>query len=192
MRIKVTLEGVTPLMMHNERLANSEDQFTRQIKEITAKGKNQTDKDRADVSKLEWYGGLYTDANGNLVIPAANIIKCFRDRATATKEGKKIAAAITPTALNFPLINGGPSNPDEIFKKPEYIDKRSVGIGRKRVTRTRPIFHRWSVVSEFELVDEVMNLSDFERIAEGAGVSTGLGDARIIGYGRFKAKVKKL
>jgi len=192
MRIKVQLKGTTPLMMHNERLSNSEDPHTKAIKELTDKGTNQTERDKAEICKLEWYGGLYTNGSDEIFIPAANLIKCVRETATITKEGKKVARALTPLAIHAALVHPGPKKLDALFADKTFVDRRQVKVGRGRITRTRPIFHQWALAIDFELLDDVMSFSDVQRLWELSGLSTGLCDARILGYGRFTAAVKKV
>ena len=192
MRIHVELTGTTPLMMHNERLSNADDRHTKAIKELTDKGTNQTERDKAEISKLEWYGGIYTNGSDEIVIPSANLIKCVRETATITKEGKKVARALTPLAIHAMLIYSGPKKLDALFADKTFIDRRQVKVGRGRITRTRPIFHQWALAIDFELLDDVMSFSDVQRLWELAGLSTGLCDARILGYGRFTAAVKKV
>ena len=94
MRVSIHIIGTTPLMMHNERLSDPDDEYTQQIKEITNKRTNQTEQDKALVSKLEWFGGIYTNGSKTLIMPAANIIRCFRATASYTKDGKKLAGGL--------------------------------------------------------------------------------------------------
>jgi hypothetical protein len=192
MKIQIDIQGTSPLMMHNERLANSEDPFTKQIKELTDKKTNKTDRDKAEISKLEWYGGIYANGSKELVMPSANVLKCLRDAAKATKEGQKVAAALTPMTLYVPFVYKGPKEIDAVFADPSFTDRRLVKVKSGRVLRTRPIFPQWGLSIQFTLLDTVMNYGNIERIAETAGQATGLCDARILGYGRFDAKVKKL
>lgn len=195
MQVKVRLIGTSPLILHNDRLSNPENEIVKQIKEITAKKTNKTEQDNAAISKLEWFGGLYTDIDGNLVMPTANIIRCFRDAGAVTKSGTKIARALSATALNTPLLyKGSPKTADQLFANSVHIDKRMVRVGGKgggRILRTRPIFPEWGLVVDFEFLTNVMNFDDFVRVAELAGLATGLCDARILGHGRFKVEVRK-
>src|SRR6516162_2113834 len=149
MRVTINITGTTPLMMHNERLSDPDDDYTQQIKELTSKHSNQTEQDKALVSKLEWFGGIYTNGSKELVMPAANIIRCFRATASYTKEGKKLAGGLSPTALYFPFLHDGPNDLDALFENRGFVDPRQVKVGRGRVKRTRPIFARWQVPSEF-------------------------------------------
>lgn len=194
MRIRIELTGTAPLLMHNERLSDPDDEFARQIKEITDKGTNQTTADKELVSKLEWFGGLYTYTNGvkEVVLPTANVIRCLRETAAITKDGKRIARGISPLVLHVPLLHGGPKDVAKLYEDGKYIDRRQVKVGRGRIKRTRPIFPQWAAAFDFELLTDVLNLQRLIDIAELAGLATGLGDARILGYGRFKAAVKKV
>lgn len=191
MRVQINMTGKTPLLMHNERLADQDDEITKQIKEITAKGKDQTDKDKETVSLLEFRGGLYLDAKGEICMPSINVLRCLRDTATATKSGKKISGGLTPFDLNVPIDIGGPTHVDKLIKNPIHFDRRMVKVSG-RVKRTRPIFPKWSLSIEFEMLEDILNFSALVNIVEMAGRSTGLGDARKIGYGRFQGEVKKL
>jgi hypothetical protein len=192
MRIQIKLTGTTPLLLHNERLSDPDYEITKQIKQLTDKGQNQTELDKAQISRLEWQGSLYTNGTRELIMPAANIVKCFRETGAYTKEGKKVAGGLSPLNLYFPLLHDGPKDLEELYNKGPYIDRRQVKIGRSRIKRTRPIFPRWEVIADFELFEDVLDYSRLERIAADAGRAQGLCDARILGYGRFLSEIKKL
>jgi hypothetical protein len=186
--IYVELNGTSPLVMHNGQLSDPDCKFSKGIKELTDKGTNQTDVDRAEISRLEWQGGLYLE-NGTIVVPMANIIRTFREAAAATREGKDIARSLIPRGLNTPLIYNGPSDLNKLYTDKAFVHTSQVKVGRGRIKRTRPCFPNWSLQAEFELLDDLMNLRACELIIERAGLTTGLGDARILGFGRFNAKV---
>jgi len=178
--------------MHNERLSDPSDEFTKAIKEITDKGVNQTDLDKELLSKLEWKGGVYHDDNRYPIIPSKSIVRCFREAAAITKNGKNIARAFVPTKLHFLLIDPhGQKTIDELCDMPIYIDRRQVKVGRGRISRTRPCFPKWAIAAQFSLLDDVMNLSTLQKIGELAGLAVGLCDARILGHGRFECKITK-
>lgn len=190
MRVKMELQGTTALMMHNVRLADPQDVFTKQIASFTAKKKNQTESDKEWISKLEWYGGLYTDDSGNVAIQSSAIVGCLKEAGAITRSGTKILRGITPYSLLTPLtLPGGLKHKDELWGKTEYLDRRAVKIGRQTILRTRPIFHRWAAAIEFELLDDVINFDDFVEITDKAGRAIGIGDGRRIGHGRFTSQV---
>ncbi len=192
MRIRIEITGKTPMMMHNERLSDPDDEYTKQIKEITDKGTNQTEQDKQVLSKLEWFGGLYTNGSKEPIVPTANLVKCFRETAAITKDGRKIARGLSPLALHSPLIYDGPKDMAKLYATPGYADRRQVKVGRGRIKRTRPFFPQWAIAAEFELLTDVLDFKRLADIAELAGLATGLGDARILGFGRFSAKVSKV
>lgn len=192
MQVRLELSGTTPLLMHNERLADPDDEYAKQIKELTDKGKNQTVADKELVSKLEWFGGLYTNGTKEPILPTKAIIKCLRETATVTKDGKRIARGLSPMSLHSDLIYDGPKDLAKLYEKREFRDRRMVGIGRRRIPRTRPFFPQWAAAFEFMMLPDVINLDRLKSIAELAGQATGLGDARILGYGRFAVKLTKI
>jgi hypothetical protein len=191
MRIDIRFRGTSPLVQHNERLSDPSDDFTRQIKAFTDKGKKQTDDDRAQVARLEWQGGLYLNEDRHVIVPAANIVKCVREAATVTKQGKRVAQALSPLALQYLLTYAGQNDAldiNELYDNPRFRFRRMVKVSG-RVARMRPIFDDWSLVASFMLLESVMDLAAIQGIVEEAGIGTGLGEARIIGYGRFHGEV---
>ena len=192
MRIRSYMTGTTPIMLHSDRLSDPDDPIVKQIRQITDKKKNQTEEDKKIVSKLEWFGALYTNGAKELVIPAANLIKLFRETGAITKDGTKIAKGVTPLALHFPLIHDGPKDLEKLFAAGPYVDRRPVGVGRSRIIRTRPIFPTWAIQADFEVLTDAINIDRASEIIVLGGISTGLGDARILGYGRYSAKVTPL
>lgn len=191
MRVALTLTGVTGLVMHNIRLADPDDEYVRAIKELTAKKRNKTDADNAEIGKLEWFGGLYHDPEIGVYMPTWNVIRCMEQAAKITRQGTTLVRALAVMADRVPLEYDGPKDVASLWEKPEYRWRTMVGVQNQRVARVRPIFRRWSVKLEAELLDDVLNPDDFVRIAQRAGLAEGLGDARKLGYGRFTAEVRK-
>ena len=188
MNIQIAVTGTSPLLMHNPRMVDPEFEISREIKVITAKRKK-TDEDLKQIEKLEWYGGLYEE-NGVVVQPTAKLRKCIVNAAKISKMGKSIERALSFSQLNVPLIYKGPTEIDKLFADKKYHSRLSVGIGNKRVMRVRPQFSDWGmVVNGIFIEDAGINTDDFERIVKLAGLTEGIGDNRVNGYGRFTAKV---
>ena len=190
MRIKVTLVGQTPLMMHNAQLVDPDNKWSKLIKGITDKGSKMTDEDRQTKGRYEWFGGLYI-GHGGVVMPTANIRRCFQEAGKATKHGKAITRAVIPVSVEVPLVHNGPRHLDKLFEQVEFIDRRAVGVGKNRVMRTRPIFPAWQLECEFELVINLIDSSSFGLICSDAGRLEGLGDDRINGFGRFSVTIEE-
>jgi hypothetical protein len=165
----------------------------REIKAITSKRKK-TDEDLARIEMLEWYGGIYTMQNGKGQIvsqPSSKVRKCLIETAKISKLGKNVERAITMTSLDIPVVYDGPTELDDLFADQEYTSRLSVRVGSARVMRVRPQFKTWALDAPIMFVDDAgLNQDEFERIVKLAGVVTGIGDARAIGYGRFEGEVE--
>ena len=130
------------------------------------------------------------EVEGVVVQPTSKLRKCLINAGRISKQGKSIERALSLSELNVPLIYEGPKELNKLFEDKRYTSRLSVGIGNKRVMRVRPQFSQWGLrVKGLFIEDAGLNLSEFERIAELAGLSEGIGDNRVNGYGRFTIKV---
>ena len=170
MKIQVTLQGTSPLLMHSPRMVDPEFELNRQIKALTSKRKK-TDDDLKTIEKLEWFGGLYT-SNGetkNCVVtqPTSKVRKCLVNTAKISKSGRMIERAVSFSALDVPLIYDGPTDIDALFADKRFHSRLSVGIGNKRVMRVRPKFFPWSLVVDGIFIEDAgLNFDDLQRIVE--------------------------
>ena len=189
-RIELRLQGVTALLCHNVQLADPDNEWTKQIAQITAKRKK-TPEDRLEIARLEWYGGLYIGTNGP-EIPCGNIRKCLMRAATITRQGRQVQRAVLFAELSVPIIYDGPRDLDRLWPREAFRYRTVAGIGMQRIIRVRPRFFPWTVVAQAHLLGEVMAPDDLARVLELAGQAEGLGDNRVNGYGRFEGNVKVL
>jgi hypothetical protein len=188
MRVTISLSGTSPLLMHNPQMVDPEFELNREIKALTSKRKK-TDDDLRQIERLEWFGGLYV-SDGVIVQPTAKVRKCLINTARISKMGKMVERALSLSSLSVPLTYPGPRDPQDVFADKAFHSRLSVGIGNKRVMRVRPKFLPWSLtVSGIFVEDAGLNVDEFERIVELAGMVEGIGDGRNIGYGRFDGKV---
>jgi hypothetical protein len=191
MRFALELTGATPLVMHNIRLADEDDEIVMEIKKLTSK-KTKTKQDRDEIGRLEWYGGLYTD-QGKVVMPTENFKRCVAEIAKVRKLGKAVERAMLPLdGLHVPLIHDGPQSLEELCSSDVYRLRKSVGVMGRRVTRVRPRFPAWGLTLSVELLADVMDPGTFVDLVHLAGRAEGLGDGRRIGYGRFSATIKEV
>lgn len=191
MKIEVSLVGTAPLLMHNPRMVDPEFDLNRQIKAITAKRKK-TDEDLHQIERLEWYGGLY-DENDIIVQPSSKVRKCLVEAARVRKLGKAVEKAISFNNLNVPLIHDGPKNIDDLYKEKRFHSRLSVGLHGKRVMRVRPQFFPWSMNLPGLFVEDVgLNWDELVELVDSAGITVGIGDNRINGYGRFRGTVHEV
>jgi hypothetical protein len=201
-RIRVIFDGSTavngsPLLMHNERLADPLDPYTRYLAEITGKRKK-TERDHEEASRREFLGGGYwqtdtgpTGEQADPFIPTWNIIRCLQAGATRYKLGKQVVRGIVPVADQSPLLYDGPSDADSLWKSGEFVSRKGVGVGQSKVIRTRPAFTDWRVEAELELDLTILDPATVAQIATAAGLYEGLGDNRPR-HGRFLGSVELL
>lgn len=188
MKIVIHVVGTSPLLMHNPRMVDPEFEINRQMKVLTGIRKK-TDETLRQIGRLEWFGGMY-EVEGVVVQPTSKLRKCLINAGRISKQGKSIERALSFSELNVPLIYEGPKELNKLFEDKRYTSRLSVGIGNKRVMRVRPQFSQWGLcVKGLFIEDAGLNLSEFEHIAELAGLSEGIGDNRVNGYGRFTIKV---
>lgn len=192
MDIRVTLQGTSPLLMHNPQMVDPQFEINREIKALTSKRKK-TDEDFRSIERLEWYGGLY-QVDGVVVQPTAKARKCIVGTARINKLGKAVERALSFREVYTPLIYKGPKEIDELWNAgKQFVSRLSVGVNGKRVMRVRPQFNDWALQIDGLFVEDAgLNFDELVRCVELAGQVEGIGDNRINGYGRFIGKVEQL
>lgn len=192
MKIRLSLVGTAPLLMHNPRMVDPDFELNRLLKELTSKRKK-TDADLKEIERLEWYGGLYED-NGKVVQPTSKVRKCIINTARINKLGKSIERALNFFDLNVPLIYDGPKNIDALWVDPKFTSRLSVGLNGKRVMRVRPQFPPgWKLVLDGLFIEDAgVNFDELSRTVELAGQVEGIGDNRVNGYGRFESTLEEV
>lgn len=186
----VTIQGITALLMHNERLSNPLDSIAKQIKAITSK-RIKTDEDHEAISQLEFEGGLYFDKKAGVYIPGRNIAACIREGAAIQRKGTDVKRGVTVTDEVIPLVYEGPRTIKDLYRG-NYYDMRSVsGQGKKggsRTTRTRPLFATpWACTFTLWYNPEVINGADLKQSVVTAGELIGLCDYRP-SFGKFEVQ----
>lgn len=143
MNITIAVKGVSPLLMHNPRMVDPDFEINIKIKELTRK-KNKTEEDRREIERLEWYGGIYTDTNGDgkpiVVQPTSKLRKSAIEAARISRQGKDVERALLFDGVYTPLIHNGPRGIDELWRSQQYISRLSVVLSGKRIMRVRPQF----------------------------------------------------
>ena len=184
-----TASGGSPLVCHNERLADPLDDYVREIAK-SSKKRTKTEADHLEIARLEFLGGMYVNENGPC-LPAWNVLRCLQDGAKRHKKGLDVLRGITPLTDSVDLEYAGPRDPEILWKDGGFSLRKSVGIQRSRTMRTRPIFVDWQLALTVEVDATVWDLDTLRNVWRDAGVYAGLGEMRPV-YGRFTATIDEV
>jgi hypothetical protein len=189
-KVRISLTGTTPMLMHSARTVDPLDPLTQQIKAYTSKRKK-TDDDHAAIARLEFMAGLYYDRDAGPYVPGENIFRALVEGGKLTKSGVKVTRGMLITTEVNPLVYKGPRTQEELWEQ-GYKRVAPVRVGMARTVRCRPQFQApWSVDCEALLDTSVLSLPDLRKIAETSGQMIGLGDWRPR-FGRYQAVVEEV
>lgn len=196
MRIRTLVGGISPYVMKSARGADPENETVQEIKAITDKRMKMTSEDRFNKARLQFAVCLYIDERGPYV-PAVNFRKCLIEAGRTISKGTAIERALLPIEMKLPLIYDGPRDIEGLWATPQHRYETMVNGNPSRgkksmISSMRPIFPKWGLDAEWELVTEALDFADFVRVAELAGQVEGLGDNRKNGLGRFNVKVEEV
>lgn len=188
-QITYKIEGVAPLLMQSDVLANPLSPQAKELKRITEVRKK-TDEHHLKMAELQFLGGLYYDDKNGYHMPAKNIFACLLGASKMSKLGTtwKQAALISEDAkLKFKHEK---LSPKQLFELGENTDVRMVVVNKARIPRCRPIFHEWALQFTIWYDPAKLQEEQIDQIVDNAGKYVSLGTYRPL-YGRFTAtKVK--
>ena len=183
-RLNFRLTGVSPLVMHNGRLANPLDPMTKALKAVTSK-RGKTDADFEEAARIEFLGGLYVGTDGPC-IPGEMIEATLVEAAKKVRRGPQAKAGLLSDG-NHRLNYTGPREPDALWAEEEFRLVAGVRVQKSRVMRTRPIFRDWSAEIFVDFLPGQLNPAEITGMIRTAGEVIGLGDWRPR-FGRFTAE----
>jgi hypothetical protein len=183
--ITFEIEGLSPLLMHNERLANQLDPATKRMKEITGK-KKKTEEDLLALAWAEFEGGLYIDDDVGPYMPGTWIDGTFRDSAKMIRRGTDIKRGLQVVDDRVALLYEGPRDSEKMWAAGMY-DQRMVKNQMNKVLRTRPRFNKWKARFQVSFDTGLFDRQTVISILENAGKMIGLGDYRPR-FGKFNVK----
>lgn len=178
----VTIKG-SKLMMHNVRLSDPLDNFTKALKAFTGNRKK-SDEDHVEISRIEFEGGLYFDPKVGPYIPDTWLNAMLVEGARKRKLGKLFEANVSVAEERNPLKYDGPRTVEGLWKDGRFADRRGVVVGQAKTMRTRPIFRDWSVSFRIQLLECELNADELETAILNAG-PYGIGDGRPMLAGKF-------
>lgn len=202
--IQVKFEGTSPLLLHNNRMVDPLDIYSKAMKTLTSK-RNKTDADQLEISRIEWEAGLYFDVDGFIALPTANIEAMLLKAAKRAKNGPKIKSGVSVDGLHCRIkfaddktnLKESPQTPDDVpsesidmlFEK--YKDRRPAKPkGQGTIIRTRPRFDKWCISCSILYEEDVIDERTLLETIQSGGRFEGLGDYREK-YGHFIPTVTK-
>jgi hypothetical protein len=189
--VRVSLTGTMPLLLHNGRLANPMDPWTRELKALTSK-RSKTDEDLAAMLITEARGAAYETPEGYIGLPDSNVWRAIQNAAKAYKRGKDVDRAVIYNPVHVaPILfpDGQPQLAERYLMDASHIDYRNVGIQGRTVMRSRPVITEWRTSHDFEVYVDIVMVEDLVTFVTRAGRLEGVGDHRPQ-YGRFTANVE--
>jgi len=190
--ITLKISGKTDLLLHNGQVASPLNSFAKQLKEISGK-RSKTEADFEQLAKLEWFAGLYRDANQDLVIPDYVLEATMVAGAKKTKNGQLAKSGMFVDGHASLDFEGRPDKIDEdaldrIYEGGQHALQVLVKVQQNKVLRTRPKFKNWSLTTTVMYDPDITNESTVLQAFKDAGRFVGIGDWRPK-YGRFEVEV---
>jgi hypothetical protein len=175
-QINIRLQGVSPLLQSNDRLADPLNPLTIKHKELTSKRKK-TEDDHWLIARSQWEGLLYWNDAVGVIMPTQNI------RAAMIGGGKlnKLGMALKRGTIMFddyvPLDYGKKLTIEQLWEG-DYKDVRSVVVSQARVMAYRPKFPQWSLSVNFQYDENVLDENQIMQSLDNAGQFIGIGGFR--------------
>lgn len=186
------LTGLVPLVLHNARLSDPLDKWTRLVAEISSKRKK-TEADLMEMARREWFGGLYLNDDDKIIMPSQNLERMIMDAAKATKMGQAVQKALIVPSFEGSILSfpGQRKSLDALWDSGDYSLRASCKVRTSRVMRTRPMIPEWSLEFTAQWDEDVIkSTQEVDDFVELGGRMVGLGDWRPK-YGRFTMEVVK-
>lgn len=181
--LSLKITGVSPLMMHSDKLANPLDPVTKAHKELTSVRKKSDELHEA-IAKSEFIAGSYWTEQDGFYIPGANFDATFWGGAKLSKLGvhwKRGAMVMTDKAK---LLFDGPATPEELWEDRRFVDCRGVKVGQAKLMRYRPVFLEWATRLEVAINPDVLDTKEVKKAIDDAGALIGVCEYRPR-FGRF-------
>ena len=183
--LKFKIEGVCPLLQHDDKMANPFNEYTKLMKAISSKRKK-TEDDLLEMARIEWTAGLYYTPQSGYFIKAECFEGAFYEAAKTKKLGKTFKEAVRMPDNPAFRFEHDTLTPQQLFEMDSYKDFRTIKIQRAKILRCRPIFTDWNCEIELWYEETRLDSREIIDLVNYAGRYIGICDYRPK-YGRFTA-----
>jgi hypothetical protein len=136
------------------------------LKKVSGKRKK-TDADLEEMARIEWFGGLYLNEKGQVIVPSEVVEAAMKEAAKRDKKGKAVDKALVCLATS-PLEVGTDKPLEKLWEDPKFRLTCGVKIKQNRVMRTRPKFDKWTFDASLKYDEFILEQSDIESFAKNA------------------------
>ena len=171
----ISIQGTTPLLLHNGSLADPLNPISLELKKVSGK-RAKTEADHLEMGRLEWTGSWYLDEKERPIIPAVNIKACLVNGAKVSKMGASVKRSLWVVDHMILEFEGNQTALSALWADETFQHVALVKIGTSKVRRTRPIVNKWAGSFEIRYDDGVFDEDVINQIIEAAGQIAGLGD----------------
>lgn len=182
--LKVTITGITPLLMNSCRGVNPTDPLVIEKKGITSKRKK-TEEDHFAILDIDYMLAIYHDPELGPYLPAECIEACCRDAAKKNRQGKLVQTALFVSPDRVPLEYDGPRELEQLVADTNFRDVRVGNIQRSKVLICRPRFNHWRASFTIYYDETLIDTDTIKGLLIRAGQQIGICDYRPR-YGKFE------
>jgi hypothetical protein len=186
---RVSIKGITPLLLDNGECANPFHPIAQKKKELNSKMKK-TLSDYREICDLDWDGSIYWNDELGAYIPVENIYKALHSAMKKHKLGPKICGIFLDQPIGYPIIAKNAKNKEALKQNPENRLEKMAKVNNAKVLKTRVIFPEWAINITFDYEPDVLNRNDIKTIFLAMSRFVGIGvwtpASKIPGrYGKF-------
>lgn len=186
MQYRITIEGHTPILMHDIISGMDTTSAVKQeIASITGKRGKRTVSDESRIRELEAFASIWRTTQGEVGIPERALRSMIEVSAKTLKQGAQVRQGLRVTESHFDYDRGRYGvTMEEIAKNAQYTIP--VRVQRASILRTRAkIDTPWSCIFMVNVSDELVDRQHLEEWLRIGGSQIGLGDWRPATSGNF-------
>jgi hypothetical protein len=191
---KISITGVSPLLMNNPQTVDRFNKFAKRMAAINAKKTRRTDDDYLELRDLEMESKSYFDEEIGVYVPSSWVSEAIATAAfrVAKISRADIRGAMFTTEDKVRLIYRDMDKVkkiDDIVKNQAFRIVLNLPQGQTRLAKAFPIFHHWSFETAVEFDDKIIDPDSLSRIIDHTARYGGFGDFRPK-FGRASAEIK--